>query len=261
MNDEALFTPRERQGRSFRGYVLRIGRQPFLSRAEEVALARRSRGGDLAAAARLITSHLRFVVRIARSYRGFGLPMPDLVQEGTIGLIKAVRRFNPDLGNRFATYAMWWIRAAIQEHVVRSWSLVRVGKTAAQKALFLHLKRLAAELVDGALRDDQVRQLALRFRLPVREVLAMAARAARRDRSLNAPVARDGVEEWVDQVPDTRPNAEEELAERTERRFWRVLIQRAMDKLSPRERVIIRRRYLSEAAATCEALGRELGLS
>ena len=246
-----------------RAYIREVRRQPMLSREEEASLARRSIGGDAAAARRLVMSHLRFVIKIARSYRNYGLPMTDLVQEGTIGLIHAVRKFNPDRDTRLSTYAVWWIRAAMQEYVFRSWSLVRVGTTSAHKALFLNLRRRAGELMDAAdsAGEDLAHRLAARFGVPVREVLSMARRATRSDRSLNVPIGDRAGGDWIERVPDGRPNPEELLARASTLQFWRGVLARAMDALSPREQFIIQRRYLAEAASTFEALGRELDLS
>ncbi len=245
------------------GYFGEFRRQPMLNRREEMDLARRSMTGDPTAAARLITSHLRFVLKVARAYRNSGLPMNDLVQEGTIGLIQAVRRFNPDRDVRLATYARWWIRAAIQDYVVRSWSLVRVGTTAAQKALFLRLRRMTSEIKDGteALNEDLLASLAKRFGVPVRDVATLARRASGFDYSLNAPVADGAREDWIDRLPDDRSNPEERVTAASQSRFWRRLLGRALGMLSPREQVIIRKRYLAEASLTLEALGRELGIS
>lgn len=245
------------------GYFGEFRRQPMLNRREEMDLARRSMTGDPTAAARLITSHLRFVLKVARAYRNSGLPMNDLVQEGTIGLIQAVRRFNPDRDVRLATYARWWIRAAIQDYVVRSWSLVRVGTTAAQKALFLRLRRMTSEIKDGteALNEDLLASLAKRFGVPVRDVATLAQRASGLDYSLNAPVANGAREDWIDRLPDDRSNPEERVTAASQSRFWRRLLGRALGMLSPREQVIIQKRYLAEASLTLEALGRELGIS
>lgn len=245
------------------GYFGEFRRQPMLNRREEMDLARRSMTGDPAAAARLITSHLRFVLKVARAYRNSGLPMNDLVQEGTIGLIHAVRRFNPDRDVRLATYARWWIRAAIQEYVVRSWSLVRVSTTAAQKALFLRLRRMTSEIKDGteALNEDLLASLAKRFGVPIRDVATLARRASGLDYSLNAPVANGAREDWIDRLPDDRSNPEERVTAASQSRFWRRLLGRALDMLPPREQVIIQKRYLAEASLTLEALGRELGIS
>jgi RNA polymerase sigma-32 factor len=239
------------------GVLTAARRAPFLSLEEEHALARRSNRGDSRAMYWLVLSHLRFVVRIARGYRNSGLPMADLVQEGTIGLIQAVRRFNPDQGTRFATYAMWWIRAAIQEHVVRSWSLVRVGTTAAQKALFLAIRRRGT----GEMPDAIARRLAERFGVGLSDVRDLARRAFAPDRSLHEP-AGDGRRQFrLDQIEDGRPSPEEDVERASQTRFWHGLLARSLGALPPREQTIIRRRYLSDAKTTFDALSRELGLS
>jgi RNA polymerase sigma-32 factor len=247
-------------------FVREVRRQPMLSREEEQALAARSRAGDDAASNRLILSHLRFVIKIARTYRSFGLPMADLVQAGTVGLIQAVRRFNPERDARLSTYAMWWIRASIQEHVVRSWSAVRVSTTAAQKALFLHLRKFRSDLAEGAdaLGDEVAQNLSRHFGLPLRDVLAMAGRVARSDWSLNAPAGgrgEDASDNWLERVRDERPNPEEAVAQASEAHFFRSAVARAMEALDAREQVIIRRRYMDEAKTTFAALAAELGLS
>jgi len=239
------------------GFLTAIRTAPMLSRDEESRLARSVQSGDGAAAVRLVLSHLRFVVRVARGYRHSGVPMADLVQEGTLGLIQAVRRFNPDHGTRLATYAMWWIRAAIQERVVRSWSLVRVGTTAAQKALFLSLRRRGT----GELTEALARAFAQRFGVTPAEVVDLARRAFARDRSLDERGDGPGQAERMAFLADSRPSPEERAADAGQLRFWRGLLWRALSALPPREQVIIRRRYLSEVRATFEALSRELGLS
>jgi RNA polymerase sigma-32 factor len=241
---------------------------PYLTPDEERDLALRSAAGDDAAAQRLVTSHLRLVVRIARSYRRFGLPVNDLIQEGTVGLIQAVRRFDPDHEARLGTYAMWWVRAAIQDYVVRSWSLVRVGKTAAHRALFFNLKKRAAELKVGAdaLGDEMMAKLARRFDLPIVEVFGLAQRIAGFDQSLDAPLAdasghgEDG-ESFLDRLPAEQPTPEDVVAEGSIGRLWSGMIDRALAMLPAREATIIRRRHLSEAVPTFEAIGRELGIS
>ncbi len=244
-------------------YLREIHRQPILSREEELDLARRSRAGDALAAGRLAASHLRFVIKIARKYRNYGLPMSDLIQEGTVGLMQAVKRFDPTRDVRFATYAMWWIRAAIQDHVVRSWSLVRIGTTAAQKALFFRLRRMMVDLKDGAdaLNEEVLAPVAKRFGVPLREVMALAGRAARGDLSLNRPVAHDGPEDWLQRLPEPGPSPEDRAAEASEARFISGLVARALAALPQRERIIIRARFLAEKVTPREALGRELGIS
>jgi RNA polymerase sigma-32 factor len=236
---------------------------PMLGRDEESRLARRADAGDAEAQRRLIASHLRLVVKIARSYRDSGLPMSDLVQEGTVGLIRAVRRFNPDRGVRLSTYAMWWVRASIQDHVVHSWSLVRMGTTNSQKALFLRLRRLKAELVDGAegLSDDIVARLSRGLDTTATEVRALARRVAGGDWSLDQPTNEDGGTTWLDRLTEPSPTPEEAVVEASERRFVSDIVAKALAMLPPREEFIIRRRYFEEARQTFEGIGREIGLS
>lgn len=250
------------------GYFGEFRRQPMLNRREEMDLARRSMTGDPTAAARLITSHLRFVLKVARAYRNSGLPMNDLVQEGTIGLIQAVRRFNPDRDVRLATYARWWIRAAIQDYVMRSWSLVRVGTTAAQKSLFFTLRRLKAEIQEGAdsLGEESLKMLKAltqRSGMKMSDALAVASRLAGRDTSLNVPLNQNGAgaPEWIESLQDGRPTPEETVAVISEQRFLNGVLDKALSMLPPREQMIIRKRYLAEAASTFEALAGELGIS
>jgi RNA polymerase sigma-32 factor len=235
--------------------------EPPLSMAEERALAERARAGDEAAAGQLVRSHMGFVVHIARRYRRFGIPLNDLVQEGTIGLIHAVRRFDPGRNIRLCTYAAWWIRAHIQAYVVRSWSLVRLSTGTAQRALFFRLRRMMADLKGGAgqLNEDVLRPLALRFKVPMREVLALARRAAGFDRSLDA--APGEPKSPAAELADPAPNPEEQAAAVSQQRWRQGLIARAMKALSQRERAIIAGRYLAELAKTRDALARELGIS
>jgi len=249
----------------------RAGRKGFpalLSREEEADLAMRSAAGDDDALARLITSHRQFIVKIARKYRNYGLPMQDLVQEGMVGFIQAVRRFDPKREARLSTYAMWWIRASIQDHVVRSWSLVRVGTTAAQKALFFRVRRMMADLKLGAdaFTEEACQALAQRFGVPLKEVLATVRRASGLDQSLDRPATRTGAaaerrESWLDQLADEAPGPEARVAEASEQKFWQSLIERALARLPQREAFIIRSRYLKERVPTREALGHELGIS
>ena len=236
---------------------------PLLGREEESRLARRADAGDAEAQRRLIASHLRLVVKIARSYRDSGLPMSDLVQEGTVGLIRAVRRFNPDRGVRLSTYAMWWVRASIQDHVVHSWSLVRMGTTNTQKALFLRLRRLKAELVDGAegLSDEFVAKLSRGLDTTATEVRALARRVAGGDWSLDQPTGGDGTTTWLDRLTEESPSPEDAVVEASERRFVNDIVAKALAMLPPREEFIIRRRYFEEARQTFEGIGREIGLS
>lgn len=248
-----------------RGLLAAAVDEPVLGRDEERELARRAEAGDADAAGRLIASHLRFVIKIARRYRGSGLPMSDLIQEGTVGLIRAVRRFNPDRGVRLSTYAMWWIRSAIQDHVMHSWSLVRMGTTNAQKAMILRLRQMTAELIGGAegLSDEITARLAKSFGATANEVATLARRLAGGDWSLDQPMAGpDGDQRtWMDCLTSDAPTPEQAVAEASERRFVSEIVGKALAMLPPREQLVIRKRYFEDVRQTFEAIGRELGVS
>ena len=222
------------------------------------------RQGDAEAMRRLIASQLRAVVAIARRYRSSGVPMADLVQEGVIGVIQAVRRFNPERGVRLSTYATWWIRAAIQDYVVRSASMVRIGTTNTQKALFLRLRRMAEDLRAGAesVSDGLATKLAQSFNTTIADVMTLARRVGG-DRSLDQPLAdADGHSVTLgDLLPAQTPSPEAAVSERLDRRLWRDALAGALRALPPRERLIIQRRYIEEARHTFEAIGREIGVS
>jgi RNA polymerase sigma-32 factor len=243
-----------------------IRHAPRLSREEELALVAASRQGDNRAGARLVVSHLRFVLHIARRYRKFGCPVAELLQEGTVGLIEAIRRFNPDRGVRLSTYAMWWVRAAMQDHIVRSRSLVRIGTTATQKSMFFALCRRMAGGGDNKrdaqepARDAVVHAVARRFNRPLAEVASLARRIARPDRSLETAFP-DADGSWLDRLPETRPGPEERLARRQEFAQRIAAVVQALKRLPPRELVIIQRRFLAAKGESRVRLGRELGLS
>lgn len=232
-------------------------RLPFLSIEEERDLALRCRAGDRKAERLLVLSHLRMVARIARTYRRFGAPLPDLMQEGTIGLIQAIRRFDPQRDNRLSTYAMWWIRAAMQEHVVRSWSLVRLGKSAAHRALFFSLRR--EDGADGQT-ESPLSRIVEKGRLPAAEIMAMIRRLSSPDLSLDAPIAATG-ETVGDRLPSTAPTPEDLAGDGRLQALWRGLLVKALKVLPDREAEIIRARHLLDPAPTFEAIGRELGIS
>ena len=231
-----------------------------LTRAEERELVRRLQGGDAGAAAELVMHHLRFVMHIARRYRSHGHPLADLFQEGVVGLIEAVRRFNPERDTRLTTYAMWWIRASIQDYVVRSRSLVKIGTTAAQKALFFRLRRAIGAFDGDGLSEELVRGLAERFNTSMAEVIALARRIARPDQSLES-AASDDRTPLMERVIDRRPTPEDALVQASELQHWRDRLARALAVLPPRELLIIKRRFLAEKAPSLAALGAELGLS
>jgi RNA polymerase sigma-32 factor len=242
-------------------------RHPMLTAEEECSLARRARAGDEGAVQSLVLSHLRLVMPMARRYARLGLPVQDLVQEGAIGLTQAARRFEPDAGARLSTYALWWVRAAMQDYVVRSWSLVRVGKTAGHRALFFALRRLRAGLRDNVegLGDEVLNGLAEKFRLPLAEVKSLAQRVVGMDLSLDVPDAvRDAGERaqrWLERLRCESPSPEEGATQTSLHTYWRGLVEKAMESLPYRESVVIRQRFLTETKTSFEAIGHELGCS
>jgi RNA polymerase sigma-32 factor len=249
-------------------FVEEAKRFPMLSPEREQELARGWRDRrDPAALNDLVGSHLRLVVKIARGFTGYGLPLADLVAEGNVGLMQAAEKFDPDRGFRFATYAMWWIRAAIQEYILHSWSLVKMGTTAAQKKLFFNLRRLKGELAEleqGDLPPDVVRKIAVDLDVPEAEVIEMNRRLSGADNSLNAPIggaASDGDAEWLDVLPDEGPNQETLVAERNETQLRRSLLDVALKKLNPRERDIIFERRLKDEPSTLEELSHRYAVS
>jgi len=246
-------------------YLQRIRTFPMLRPEEEVMLARRwSECRDSAAADRLVTSHLRLVAKIAMGYRGYGLPLGDLISEGNVGMVQAVRRFDPNRGFRLATYAMWWIRAAIQEYILHSWSLVKIGTTAAQKKLFFNLRRLKGQMQaieDGDLSPEHVARIAHRLNVSESEVITMNRRLASPYHSLNAPLREDGEGEWQDWLVDGEESQEARLAEHQELGTRRTYLRRAMKVLSERERHILVERRLKETPATLHDLSQYYGIS
>jgi RNA polymerase sigma-32 factor len=236
-------------------------RHPLLQADEEIELARRAGEGDGEALYRLVGSHLRYVIKIARGYRSWGLPMNDLIQEGTLGLIQAVRRFDPERGVRLSTYAMWSIRGAIQEHVLHSWSLVRLGTGNAQKMLALALRRVADDLTrcDTDPADDRIARLARQFNSTAAEVVRLARRMTGRDGSLDQPHGAGAAA--IDRLDSGSPSPEHVVAQASEQRFLSEAIKRALAMLTPREQLVIRKRYFDDAKHTFEAIGRELGVS
>jgi RNA polymerase sigma-32 factor len=246
-------------------YLEQIRRFPMLEPQEEYMLAKRwQEHEDTEAAQRLVTSHLRLVARIAMGYRGYGLPIGEVISEGNVGLMQAVKRFDPEKGFRLATYAMWWIKAAIQEYILRSWSLVKMGTTAAQKKLFFNLRKLKGQmqaLEDGDLHPDQVKAIATKLSVPEEDVISMNRRLAG-DSSLNAPLRADvDGGEWQDWLVNDDIDQETELVEREELENRRGYLFDAMDSLTPREKRIFEARRLSEDPLTLEELSTEFGVS
>lgn len=246
-----------------RAYLNAIRQFPVLSAEEEYMLTMRfRRHGDLQAAKQLISSHLRLAAKIAFSYRYYGLPLEDLVSEANIGLMQAVKKFEPEKGTRLSTYAIWWIKAAINEFILKSWSLVRIGTVAAQKKLFYNLRRIKAKLGfydDTDLQDDAVKQIAKELDVPESDVVEMNQRLSG-DVSLNTPVYDDGYAEKQDFLR-SNDNIEEELAEKQEKNERLVLLSKALLTLNDRERLIIEARRLKEEPETLESLGERLGIS
>ena len=261
----ALATPISPEGNLSR-YLNEIKKYPILSATEEYTLAKNWRDqGDVDAAHKLVTSHLRLVAKIAMGYRGYGLPMGELIAEGNLGMMHAVKRFEPDRGFRLSTYAMWWIRANIQEYILRSWSLVKIGTTAAQKKLFFSLRRIKGEIEaygDGDLAPDQVSEIAGRLSVPEGEVVSMNRRMGSSDHSLNAPVSHDAeLGEWQDWLEDDSDNQEVLFAENEEYQTRKQLMTDAMTQLNPRELGIIQARRLKDKPETLEVLSQRFGIS
>jgi len=237
----------------------------MLEQDEEYMLAKAWREReDAAAAHRLVTSHLRLVAKIAMGYRGYGLPVAELISEGNVGMMQAVKRFEPERGFRLATYAMWWIRAAIQEYILHSWSLVKMGTTAAQKKLFFNLRKLKGQmrqLEEGDLRPEIVAKIATDLNVPEQDVINMNRRLAAPDHSLNAPVRGDFEGEWQDWLVDEVESQETRLAESQESARRHKLLEKALAQLNARERTILVERRLSEEPATLEDLSQKYGIS
>jgi RNA polymerase sigma-32 factor len=247
-------------------YLSEIRKFPMLPKDEEFMLAKRwQEHQDAEAAHKMVTSHLRLVAKIAMGYRGYGLPIGEVISEGNVGLMQAVKKFDPDKGFRLATYAMWWIRASIQEYILRSWSLVKMGTTAAQKKLFFNLRKAKSEieaLQEGDLRPDQVSQIATKLGVLDEEVVSMNRRLAGGDASLNAPMRADGESEWQDWLVDNdTPSQESVVADTQEMNLRMSLLEAAMTELSDRERHILTQRRLKDEPTTLEELAAEYGVS
>jgi RNA polymerase sigma-32 factor len=246
-------------------YLSEIRKFPMLEPEEEFMLAKAWREHeDSEAAHRMVTSHLRLVAKIAMGYRGYGLPISEVISEGNVGLMQAVKRFDPDRGFRLATYAMWWIRAAIQEYILHSWSLVKIGTTAAQKKLFFNLRKVKGQLKaieEGDLPPETVKEIATRLDVPENDVVDMNRRLSSHDHSLNAPLRIDGDGEWQDWLVDETESQETRLADDQEFGRRSKLLERAMGILNPRERRILVERRLKEEPATLDDLSKEFGIS
>jgi len=246
-------------------YLAEVRKYPLLEPEEEYMLAQRWRKHeDTEAARQLITSHLRLVAKIAMGYRGYGLPIDDVISEGNVGLMKAVKRFEPERGFRLSTYAMWWIRASIQEYILRSWSLVKLGTTAAQKKLFFNLRRIKGQIKaidDGDLPPEAVTEIATRLDVSEKDVVDMNRRMAGADHSLNAPVRSDMDAEWIDRLEDDQDDQETNFAEAEELGKRRELLEGALEDLNDRERHIFTARCLDDPSLTLEDLSKVYDIS
>ena len=246
-------------------YLQEIRQFPMLEAQQEYMLAKAWREHeDTESAHQLVTSHLRLVAKIAMGYRGYGLPLSELISEGNVGMMQAVKRFDPERGFRLATYAMWWIRAAIQEYILHSWSLVKMGTTAAQKKLFFNLRKLKGQMKaieEGDLQPEQVEYIATALDVPEQDVVNMNRRLSSPDHSLNAPLRVDGDGEWQDWLVDEGEDQETLLAEQQELDKRRNLLSQAMECLNEREQHILRERRLKEDPTTLEDLSQIYGIS
>jgi RNA polymerase sigma-32 factor len=247
-------------------YLSDIRKFPMLGKEEEFMLAKRWREHqDFDSARQLVNSHLRLVAKIAMGYRGYGLPIEEVISEGNVGLMQAVKKFEPDKGFRLATYAMWWIRASIQEYILRSWSLVKMGTTAAQKKLFFNLRKAKSEisaLEEGDLHPDQVHLIATKLGVLDEEVISMNRRLSGPDASLNAPLRADSENEWQDWLEDKDAVSQEtQLAESEEKSIRMSLLEEAMTELTDRERHILTQRRLQDDPTTLEELAGQYGVS
>ena len=250
---------------SLSNYLTRIKKFPVLSAEEEYMLAKSWRDrGDLKSAQKLITSHLRLVAKIAMGYRGYGLPVSEMVSEGNIGLMQAVKKFEPDKGFRLATYAMWWIKASIQEYILRSWSLVKMGTTTAQKKLFFNLKKIKNQLSPnstGDLNIEHVEEISKRLNVKKEEVVSMNRRLLGKEKSLNDPIKDGDGGEWQDWIVDDKIDQELKLSHKQEFNQRKKLMDESMDILNPREKEILTARRLSEDITTLEDLSKKYNLS
>jgi len=246
-------------------YLQEIKKFPLLTAEEEYMLAKRYKEhGDTDAAHKLVTSHLRLVAKIAMGYRGYGLPVTDLISEGNVGIMQAVKKFDPERGFRLATYAMWWIRAQIQEYVLHSWSLVKIGTTAAQKKLFFNLKKLKNQLTSidsGDLSPENAREIATRLNVKEAEVLDMNNRLFSGDQSLNVQVGNEGDTEWQDMLVDSHESQDNIIANADELSYRKKIFEKATEILNDREKEIIKLRKLKDKPVKLEELSKKFNIS
>ena len=247
------------------GYLAKIKKFPILSSEEEYMLAKRwKKRGDLKSAQKLITSHLRLVAKIAMGYRGYGLPVNEMISEGNIGLMQAVKKFEPEKGFKLATYAMWWIKASIQEYVLRSWSLVKMGTTSAQKKLFFNLKKIKNQLAPnnmGDLKIEHVEEISKRLNVKKDEVISMNRRLLGKEKSLNAPITDENSGEWQDWLVDDKIDQELKFSHQQELTLRKKLMDDSMNILNAREKEILTARRLSDEVVTLEDLSKKYKIS
>tara|TARA_B100000287_G_scaffold333697_1_gene318869 strand:- start:2136 stop:3029 length:894 start_codon:yes stop_codon:yes gene_type:complete len=245
-------------------YLAQIKKFPMLDAEEEYMLAKNWKTtGNLKSAEKLVTSHLRLVAKIAMGYKGYGLPVSEMISEGNIGLMQAVKKFEPEKGFRLATYAMWWIKASIQEYILRSWSLVKIGTTTAQKKLFFNLKKLKNQIsprTEGDLKDEHVTEIAKRLDVNKDEVVSMNRRLSGKEHSLNAPIGEDG-EEWQDWVVDKEMDQELKFAQKEELDYRKDLLKNSIEILNDREKEILYARRLNDEPTTLEDLSKKYKIS
>jgi len=246
------------------GYLAQIKKFPMLDAEEEYMLAKNWKTtGNLKSAEKLVTSHLRLVAKIAMGYKGYGLPVNEMISEGNVGLMQAVKKFEPEKGFRLATYAMWWIKASIQEYILRSWSLVKIGTTTAQKKLFFNLKKLKNQIsprTEGDLKDEHVTEIAKRLDVKKDEVISMNRRLSGKEHSLNAPIGEDG-EEWQDWVVDKEMDQELKFAQKEEMDHRKDLLKKSIEILNDREKEILYERRLNDEPTTLEELSKKYKIS
>ena len=245
-------------------YLTQIKKFPMLDAEEEYMLAKNWKNtGNIKSAEKLVTSHLRLVAKIAMGYKGYGLPVSEMISEGNIGLMQAVKKFEPDKGFRLATYAMWWIKASIQEYILRSWSLVKIGTTTAQKKLFFNLKKLKNQIApksEGDLRNEDVKKIANTLDVSEDEVVSMNRRLSGKEHSLNSPIGEDG-DEWQDWVVDEQMDQELKFAQQEEMEHRKDLLQNSIKILNSREKEILYSRRLTDNAKTLEELSKKFKIS
>ena len=264
MNNQNYNLPALSNDGALSAYLTQIKKFPMLDAEEEYMLAKNWKTtGNVKSAEKLVTSHLRLVAKIAMGYKGYGLPINEMISEGNIGLMQAVKKFEPEKGFRLATYAMWWIKASIQEYILRSWSLVKMGTTTAQKKLFFNLKKIKNQIApraEGDLNDDDVKNIANRLDVSEREVISMNRRLAGKEQSLNSPIGEDG-DEWQDWVVDENMDQELKLAQNEEMEQRRDLLKQSIKILNDREKKILEARRLTDTPETLENLSRKFKIS